>query len=627
VPLQNRNLLTTFDNTLSFYQLSMNSKPLSVNSLRIFILFFTITISLLPFQLKGQTDIEETEKLLPSMVDDTAKVQQLLLLGEHYCSNDNDKALLFLQDAYSISIDQNYTEGIGKSLMWLGRVYYYKSNYTLSNRYLDKAKRALEKTGDLNTLSFWYLAKAFSLRASGDYAHAIKMTTKSIDLCKKTGNKKRMTTCYLVIGSTFLDRGDADKAMKYFREGLSLAKEANNKVVMANALTSIASAYKAKGLPDTSLFYYQKALNIRTGLKIDRHIASSEVSIGNTLIELGRYKEAEQALRNANEIFRKLDERTGVVLTNLSLAKVLTKQGNPAGIKLSNETLKTALKINNPNLLNIVYNKLSEIYADHQDFEKAYLYQKEHDILNDSLFTSKKERMLAEIEAKFQTEKKDRDIAFLKEKTAEERNRNILLIILLVVFLLVIFLLIIMFRYKSTAFTRQQKLLEQEKIIHAQENEIAEKEKQLLQEQLESKNRELASKALEMIRMNETISEIIEKLEEFNNTNDSDPKMTKSIKEIIHDLETHTKQNIWNEFDKIFKNIHTGFYARLLEVCPNLTSTEIKTAALLKLNLTTKEIAAITFKSEGGIKTTRYRLRKKLGLSGDDKLVPFLMQI
>jgi DNA-binding CsgD family transcriptional regulator len=64
-----------------------------------------------------------------------------------------------------------------------------------------------------------------------------------------------------------------------------------------------------------------------------------------------------------------------------------------------------------------------------------------------------------------------------------------------------------------------------------------------------------------------------------------------------------------------------------LERCPDLSPTEIKTAALLKLNLTTKEIAAITFKSEGGIKTTRYRLRKKLELSSDDKLIPFLMQI
>ncbi len=184
-----------------------------------------------------------------------------------------------------------------------------------------------------------------------------------------------------------------------------------------------------------------------------------------------------------------------------------------------------------------------------------------------------------------------------------------------------------MFRYKSTAFKRQQKLHKQENIIYNQEKQIIRQEKKLLQEQLESKNRELASKALEMIRLNETITEIIEKLEEFNGLTDAPPEIVDSIKRIIHDLETHTKQNIWNEFDKIFKNIHSGFYARLLEICPDLSSTEIKIAALLKLNLTTKEISAITFKSEGGIKTTRYRLRKKLGLSGDDKLVPFLMQI
>jgi len=50
-------------------------------------------------------------------------------------------------------------------------------------------------------------------------------------------------------------------------------------------------------------------------------------------------------------------------------------------------------------------------------------------------------------------------------------------------------------------------------------------------------------------------------------------------------------------------------------------------AALLKLNLTSKEIAAITYKSESGIKTMRYRLRKRLQLSSDEKLIPFLMQL
>ncbi|RLD85549.1 MAG: hypothetical protein DRJ02_10170, partial [Bacteroidetes bacterium] len=326
-------------------------------------------------------------------------------------------------------------------------------------------------------------------------------------------------------------------------------------------------------------------------------------------------------------IFQKLNEKTGIVITNLNIADAMNRQGKPEAIELAGQALQAAKEINNPNLLSYVYDKLSDFYAGNLDYAKAFEYQKKHEAIKDSLFTAEKERMLAEVETKFQSEKKDRDIALLQERAKVERNRNILLIVLLVVFLIVIFLLFFMFRYKSTAFKRQQKLLEQEKIIHIQENELTNKEKQLLEEQLESKNRELASKALEMLRYNDAISSIIEKLENLNHSLKENPEVTKPIKDIIRELENHNKQNIWSEFDKIFKNIHSDFYDKLLKICPDLSATEIKTAALLKLNLTTKEIAAITFKSEGGIKTTRYRLRKKLGLSSDDKLVPFLMQI
>jgi tetratricopeptide (TPR) repeat protein len=465
------------------------------------------------------------------------------------------------------------------------------------------------------------------MRTTGDYAHAIDMFNNAIKLSKLMGNKQLMTTSYLEIGITLLDRDNADKAMKYFREGYLLAKDANEKILIANALTSIAGAHKAMGLPDSALFYYRQALKIRTALKIDRHIASSEMSIGKLLIDMGRFIEAEQSLKHAITLFNKLNEKTGAVVTNMSLAEAMNKQGKPEGIELAVRTLQVSINIDSPNLLSYVYEKLSDIYAYNNDYQKAFEFQKKHEVLKDSLFTSDKERMLTEAEAKFQSEKKDSDIALLKEKANVERNWNIMLAILLIVFLIIIFLLFVMFRYKSTAFKRQQKLLEQEKIIRAQENKINEKENQLLQEQLESKNREMASKALEMIRLNETISEIIEKLEEFNSADYTNPKMVKSIKGIIHDLDTHTKQNIWNEFDKIFKNIHSDFYKKLLGISPDLTATEIKTAALLKLNLNTKEIAAIAFKSEGSIKNTRYRFRKKLGLSGDDNLVRFFMQI
>ena len=574
-----------------------------------------------------ESGIKEAEQKLQGMPDDTSRVNLLLKLGKYYCGSENDKALMYLQEAYTISTMLDYTVGIGKSLMWQGRIYFYKSNPALSNKYLDKAKRAIESTGDTATLSYWYLAKAFSLKTTGDYVNAVKMFSKSIELSKISGNMTRVTICYLEIGNTLLDRDNVEKAMRYFRKGLKLAQETKNRVVVSNALTSIAKAYESKNMLDSSLYYSEKALKIRVAMKMERHIASSEKTIGETLIKMGRYAEAERYLKHSLSIFEKMNEKTGAVITKLSLANALVMQNNPGGFSLADNTLGEAEKLKNPLLLSFVYIKLSDIYASNNNYKKAFDFRKKYEVLKDSLFNSEKEKMLAEVETKFQTAQKDNDIALLKEKAALESNKNIMLVILLVVFLIVISLLFVMFKYKSTAFKRQQKLLEQEKIIHAQENQINEKENQLLQEQLESKNRELASKALEMIRLNETITEIIEKLEKFSSQNGDNTMKINSINKIIHDLENHTKQNIWNEFNKIFKNIHSGFYARLLNICKDLTTTEIKIAALLRLNLNTKEIAAITFKSEGSIKTTRYRLRKKLGLSSDNKLVPFLMQI
>ena len=574
-----------------------------------------------------QDQFSKMESRLPSMPDDTAKVNLLLKLGEHYCSKENDKALMFLQEAYSIATELGYDVGAGKILTWQGRVYYYKSKFNLSNKYLDKAKKILETSNDAEALSFCYLAKAMSLGIIGDYNNAIEMHKKSIALAQETGNKKRLASGYLGIGSLLLNRQEPDKALNYFKEALAVNKQLNYKVGMANSYSSIAYYFNSVGIPDSALYYFNQALKIRTDLKMERHIASSEMSIGKTLIELGKFTEAEQSLYHALEIFEKLNEQTGIVIANLSLIKAMVKQGNPEGFILADQTLQKASEIDNANLLSVVYDNLSDIYAISNDYQKAFEFQKKHDKIKDSLFTTEKDRMLAEVEAKFQTEKKDNEIEYLTIKTSIQRKNNILLIVLIIVFAAAVILLFFLFRIKSTAFKRQKQLHEQENIINKQEKQIIQQEKQLLQEQLESKNRELASKALEMIRYNDAISAVVDKLEKLNYVLRENPGAQKSIKEIIREIDANTRQNIWDEFEKVFKNIHSDFYKKLIEICPEISASEIKIAALLKLNLSTKEISAITYKSEGGIKTTRYRLRQKLNLSSDEKLVPFLMQL
>lgn len=571
--------------------------------------------------------IKQIENNLANLVDDTVKVNALLTLGEYYCSKENDKALMYLQEAFTIATSLNFDTGVGKCMLWQGRVYYYKDDYPISNNYLNKAVEVLKNTNEKNSLAFVYFAKGENFRILGDYIHAVEMYENAIRLAEEVGNKKYMSTFYSSIGVVLLDRHNPIKAMSYFRESLSIKNDIDDQPGIANSLTCIGKSYEELGNLDSSLMYLNEALDIRKNLKMDRAIAGSEYSIGGILIKMGSYKKAEESLKIAIKNFDRLDEKTGLIITNLRLAIAQNKQGKKGAISTAIRALDMAYNINNQNLISHAYGILSEIYADNENYEQSYNYLVKQKTIQDSLFNTEKERIIAEFETKFQSDRKDNEIEILKSKADIQRKNNILLIVLIFVFAGVIILLIFLFRLKSLTYNRQQKLREQESIIHAQKNELVEKENMLLHEQLETKNRELASKALEMLRFNDTISIVIEKLEGFNNNINKNGEESKHITNIIYELENHTKQNIWSEFDKIFKNIHSGFYDKLLKICPDLTATEIKIAALLKLNLTTKEIAAITFKSDGGIKTTRYRLRKKLALSSDENLVPFLMKI
>ena len=587
-----------------------------------------ILIILLSIQnIFAEDNIQLLENKLVNLSDDTVKVNTLIKLGKHFCSVDNEKALLYLQEAFTISTSQKYTEGIGKSLLWQGRVYYYKDDYPLSNKYLDKAKKVLETTNEFDALAFLYFAKAENSRIRGDFIQALEMYKNAIQLFGKTGNIKMMSSCYNGIGIVLLSRKELRKALGYFRETLHIKESIDDQKGMSDVFTMIGISYEKLGEPDSSLMYHNQALKIRTNLKMDRSIAGSEYHKGGVLIKTGKYAQAEESLQIAIKNFSLFEEKTGIIISKLRLANAQNKQGKPSAIQHALDALKMANKIDNPNLISHAYKILSDIYCFNKSYKESYEFLIKHRNLQDSLFTADKERLLTEFETKFQSERKDNEIKLLKGKSEIQRKNNILLTVLMTVLAGVIILLFFMFRLKSTALNRQKKLIEQENIIHIQESKIIEKENLILKEQLESKNRELASKALEMIRYNDTISIVIDKLENFQNSISKNPEESKHIKNIIYELNNQTKQNIWNEFDKIFKNIHSGFYDKLLEICPDLSATEIKTAALLKLNLTTKEIAAITFKSEGGIKTTRYRLRKKLNLSSDDNLVAFLIQI
>ena len=150
-------------------------------------------------------------------------------------------------------------------------------------------------------------------------------------------------------------------------------------------------------------------------------------------------------------------------------------------------------------------------------------------------------------------------------------------------------------------------------------------ENQQLTELTELREKELAAKALQLANMNETLLSILKKLKKLPiQEGKSNENMLKSI---MSDIHMNLPEEAWKEFETRFSELNSPFYTKLLNISPDLSPTELKICGMLRLNLTSKEIALISNRSVGTIENARSNIRKKLDLQDDDNLVAFLLNI
>jgi tetratricopeptide (TPR) repeat protein/DNA-binding CsgD family transcriptional regulator len=572
--------------------------------------------------------VEDIDQTFDQYPDDTAKVNRLIKLGEKYCAKDNQKALFYLQESLNLSNQLDYKYGISWSYLWMGRVYYYMDEYELARTSLYKSKKLLDTVDDPFGLVFYYFGLGSISHLKLDYVNAIKEFQQVEYYSRLAGNKLYESAGTFALGTIQYHRGVYGEAKKYILQSLKTKIEIDDRKGIANAYNTLGNLYKALEQYDSAMYNFKLGYDIRKARGDDRAIANSLVPMAQVDIFRKDYSAAIKKLNQARNIYLALDEKTGVCLVDNELARAAFFLGKKDEAEhIIESTLQNARQLNNTSMVLNCLTTMAEMQAESKNYQVAYQLGLRIAKLRDSLNNANREEVIQEMEARYKLEQKNSEIEILSNQNSIQHKNIILLSVSIGALVLILILVAVLFRINARAHQRHKKLLEQEKTILEQEEKIKQKEMQLLQENVESKNRELASKAIEMLRINETIGEVISKLESMNKIHAGDPAISSHTREIARELENQTNTNTWKEFDKIFKNIHTEFYNNLLNACPTLTASEIKIAALLKLNLSTKEIAAITYKSEEGIKSTRYRLRKKLDLTGDDKLVSFLMKL
>ena len=165
---------------------------------------------------------------------------------------------------------------------------------------------------------------------------------------------------------------------------------------------------------------------------------------------------------------------------------------------------------------------------------------------------------------------------------------------------------------------QQRRKLEAEK-----ERELArqrtETEKEKLWLELENKSRELSNAAFNLIRKNEALQSMKDDLL----ANRNEPQ---AWQKIVRRIDAHLEgDHDWAMFEASFNRLHDDFFKRLMLRFTDLTPGDMRLAAYLKMNLSSKEIAPLLNISVRGVENKRYRLRKKLDLPEEANLTEFIM--
>jgi DNA-binding response OmpR family regulator/DNA-binding CsgD family transcriptional regulator len=170
-----------------------------------------------------------------------------------------------------------------------------------------------------------------------------------------------------------------------------------------------------------------------------------------------------------------------------------------------------------------------------------------------------------------------------------------------------------------------RKSIAQQEIINQQEKEIIAQEKKLLHIELESQQKQLTMQTINMVQNSELLQSILSELSTVI------PYTNNEGKSIIRTLESkingNSNDHIWKEFEVCFENVYIDFYKKLNEKLPDITIREKRLCAFLKMNMSTKEIAAITFQTANSIDVAKHRLRKKTEMNSDEDFTNFLISL
>lgn len=538
-----------------------------------------------------------------------AEVNAYQIFGEYYYWLPNlDSALIFYKKANDLAIAENDKSEIAYTYLALGSLNSELHNYDTASTLFQRSLDIRYELKDTNDIIFILEKRAWMNNSADHHDLAMQDFMQALELAEMQKDTSYLSSIHNGIAVIHKKQGNFESAIESFTKSAELTKSQGDYHSMYAAIGNRAMVYKSQGLyekafePWPEIYHYFDSidfpnwkLSALANMQIIKNRMKSyeeSVSYGEKALPLSRevgWKQSESDILN----------ELGISYLALGQPEMAAKYSEQSKV-LADETIyiekqKDARKT------------LADIYEELGQYEMALLNFKEYKALHDSIFQKDKSNQVLELQTRYETAEKEKNIQELEAKAEIDRlNRNYLMG--------GIGLLIVLFSI----------ILNREMQRRKKARQLADAEKSRLQDQIDFKNRELTSQALNLARKNGMLQEIKSDLESIRikAEQESASDMKGVFQKINFDKQIDKN---WEQFTQTFTQTNSSFIQSLTSNYPDLTKNDLRLAALLRMNLSSKDIATILNISDDGVKKARYRLRKKLNLDTSESLDALVM--
>ncbi|WP_426430312.1 tetratricopeptide repeat protein [Winogradskyella sp. HB-48] len=474
-------------------------------------------------------------------------------------------------------------------------------------------KKALEwakKANDYLQITDAHILMADVYHRLGKTKRAIEMLTLAKPYADQSPNYRQRIGIVYVMGNIYLANKDYTLAKERFEEALemSLGKDEImyhfSKINWCMTMNFLNQPLEViDQLPQTIAF-----------LEGDNNQLSANTQLAKAFLLNGDYEKSLQLSLTNLEKAKTINNQNLVSLNSRMASENYLKMGKTnmglqyAAMALNSEKSKGSI---DEQVLDAYKLKAMALKANNQ-WKEATETLDTYQVLNDSLYTLEKQKEILNLQEYYESEVKNTKIQLQQEeiKTLNAKSANDQLTKTLYAIGMFSFLAIAGLLYFS--FNQRIKKNKAER----------EKQEEIYKQEIEFKQKELASQTLHLVQKNTFIQELKENLEKIKHS----PELFKvEFRRLVMLLKKESAEDKdWEVFKSYFSEVHNNFDNKIKAISKEISEKEIRLASFLRMNLSTKEIASMLNVLPDSVLKSKYRLKKKLDLDKDEDLTEFL---